>query len=101
MATSFTPLRHGPQVFASDGSRIGRVAATAAGILVVRRGRLRRRPLYVPASAIDSLAEDRVRLAVRKDDIDILGWHEPPIDPTAPPFAWSSVPLDRRNPGLS
>ena len=88
-------------VLASDGARLGRVSATSPGVLVVRRGRILRRRLYIPASAIDSLEADRVRLAVRKDDIEILGWTQPPIDPSAPPFAWSSVPLKRPKARLS
>src|SRR3712207_403864 len=78
------------------GRDLGTVEAIGTGYFVLVRTSIFGRDLFVPFTAIelaDSI-ERVVQLDVEKDDLDELGWEEPPevsiprltVDPTSGPY---------------
>lgn len=73
-------IDQGWDVLAADGEKVGDVDEVHPSYLVVSKGFFFPTERYVPVSAITDVADDRVYLNVRKDDIDNLGWDSPPRD---------------------
>lgn len=67
----------GTEVFASDGEKIGEVAAVHPAYVVVERGLLFPDDFYVPRSAI-RVDGDRLTLGIASGELDRQGWNEPP-----------------------
>ena len=78
MASSITSIQPGWDVIGSDGSKVGDVAEVAPNYLLVTKGTIFVKDIYIPTSAIESLDDGRVHLNVPKDGIEDLGWDEPP-----------------------
>ena len=70
--------RVGDEVVGSDEGKIGKVAAFDPWLLTVEHGLLRKERYYVPMAAVNSCAEGRVYLTVRKDEVAHQGWNVPP-----------------------
>jgi uncharacterized protein (TIGR02271 family) len=71
-------LREGLDVYASDGSHIGTVDEVGGTYVLVQKGLIFRKDVYVPYSAIDRFDENSLWLDVSKDAIDSRGWDAPP-----------------------
>ena len=94
--TTIDDIHVGANVLDQRGRDLGTVEAIGTGYFVLARTSIFGRDLFVPFSSIelaDSI-ERIVRLTVEKDDLDELGWEEPPevsiprltSDPTSPPY---------------
>jgi hypothetical protein len=64
------------------GEMIGAIEQVGRRCFLVTKGLIFKKDVYVPFSAIDSVdgGGGWVRLNVDKDQIDTLGWDEPPVD---------------------
>ena len=74
-------IGRGWAVYDTSGDKIGDVADVGANYLLVQKGLLFIKDIYIPTSEIrDVDANDqRAYLGVAKDDIDSLGWENPPV----------------------
>ena len=71
-------IQHGWDVFDADGDKVGDVSEVRGDYLVLSKGFLFTKELYVPASAIGRVEHDRVYLTVSKDQIEAQGWDRMP-----------------------
>jgi uncharacterized protein (TIGR02271 family) len=76
-------IQPGRDVYGSDGSEIGDVAEVGSNYIVVEKGFLFPKDIYIPASAITSVSEDRIELNVPKDAIEDQGWDAAPAESAA------------------
>jgi uncharacterized protein (TIGR02271 family) len=69
-------------VYDTTGDKIGDVADLGSSYLLVQKGLLFIKDIYIPTSEIRSTdtASQRVYLNVAKDQIDSMGWDNPPTD---------------------
>jgi len=75
-------IQHGWDVFGSDGEKVGDVSEVGSNYLLVTKGWLFPKDRYIPLDAITGIEHDRVYLNVGKDQIESLGWDEPPTADT-------------------
>jgi hypothetical protein len=78
--TTIDDIHVGANVLDQRGRDLGTVEAIGTGYFVLARTSIFGRDLFVPFLSIelaDSI-ERVVRLTVAKDDLDELGWEEPP-----------------------
>jgi hypothetical protein len=78
--TTIDDIHVGASVLDLRGRDLGTVEAVGTGYFVLARSSIFGRDLYVPFSSIelaDSI-ERVVQLTIEKDDLDELGWEEPP-----------------------
>jgi len=75
-------IQHGWDVFGSDGEKVGDVSEVGSNYLLVTKGWLFPKDRYIPLDAITGVEHDRVYLNVGKDQIESLGWDEPPAADT-------------------
>jgi uncharacterized protein (TIGR02271 family) len=75
-------IQPGFVAYDSDGEKIGDVQQVGAGYFVVAKGLIFVKDLYVPFSAVRDVDPkgDSVDLGVRKDDVDGMGWDQPPAE---------------------
>lgn len=71
-------IQHGWDVFDANGDKVGDVSDVSAGYVTVSKGFIFTSDRYIPVSAIEQTANDRVYLNVTKDEIDMRGWDEMP-----------------------
>jgi uncharacterized protein (TIGR02271 family) len=71
-------VRAGWDVYGSDGEKIGDVGDVGSNYLMVTKGFLFTKDIYIPTSAIKSIDQDRVYINVAKDQIDSMGWDQAP-----------------------
>lgn len=71
-------IQHGWDVFDADGDKVGDVSDVFAGYVTVSKGFIFTSERYIPVSAIERTAHDRVYLNVTKDEIDASGWDQMP-----------------------
>jgi uncharacterized protein (TIGR02271 family) len=69
-----TQIQTGWDVYGSDGDKIGEVAEVADDHFIIEKGFLFTTDIHVPLSAIASTAEDRVQLALTKDQVENEDW---------------------------
>lgn len=81
---SWLMVEKGWEVEAADGKDVGTVAEVLGDSsldifdgLSVAAG-LMHRPRYVPAEAVDTIYDGRVRLSISADEFERLGEYEPP-----------------------
>jgi uncharacterized protein (TIGR02271 family) len=67
-------IQRGWDVYGSDGNEIGDVAEVGPSYIVVEKGFLFPKDLYIPLSAISSVSEDRIELTVTKDAVEDQNW---------------------------
>ena len=77
---SIDDIRVGAYVLDRGGTDVGTVKAVGTRYFVLVRLSIFGRDLFVPFSAVDRADPviSVVRLNVAKDDLDELGWHQPP-----------------------
>lgn len=83
-------IARGWSVYTEDGKRIGNVVEVHPHYLLVSRGLLVVRDLYVPRYAVGSVEERKVHLAITDERLRGMGWTAPP--PPPPPPADSPSP---------
>ncbi len=70
-------LKPGWAVFTNDGHRFGHITEVGQHFIEVSLGRFSP-TLYVPASAIGNVENDRVHLNLAHGEVDVSGWQQPP-----------------------
>jgi len=90
------PIEIGWNVYDRDGEKIGSIAEVGPNYLLVQKGLIFIRDIYVPTDAVTSTnpTEEAVQVSVRKDDIDQQGWDAPPAWAGAPSTASADVQGD-------
>jgi uncharacterized protein (TIGR02271 family) len=73
-------IQPGWAVYGRDGAKIGEVTALGANYVLVSKGLLFPRDIYIPSSAIAAIRADAIELNVSKDQINSLGWDRPPTE---------------------
>ena len=73
-------IETGWDVYDVNGDEIGDVSEVGPNYIVVEKGWLFPTDIYIPNSAITSVAPDRIQLNVAKDAIDGESWNSPPAD---------------------
>ena len=82
MAMEVNQIQHGWDVFGSDGDKIGDVSDVGPNYVLVTKGFLFTKDIYIPTSAITGVEHDRVYLNIAKDQVDSMGWDQAPMGDT-------------------
>jgi pimeloyl-ACP methyl ester carboxylesterase len=77
-------IARGWSVFSEDGKRIGDVVEVHPHYLLVSRGLLMVRDIYVPRYAVASAEDNKVVLAITDSRLRKMGWNSPPPPPPEP-----------------
>lgn len=93
----------GWDVYDLNGDEIGDVSELGENYIVVEKGWLFTSDIYIPTSAITSVAPDRIQLNVQKDAIDGQNWNAPPGNERAAgnETQYTDATLERREERLS
>lgn len=75
-------IQSGWDVYGSDGEKIGDVSDIGANYVLVTKGFLFTKDIYIPMSAISGIEQDRVYVNASKDQIDNMGWDQAPMEDT-------------------
>lgn len=75
-----TDLEPGWSVVGNDGRRIGSVRQVGQHFIEVSTGRFSG-ALFVPASAIANVERETVQLNLAHDEVEAMGWEQPPRSP--------------------
>ena len=80
MNDRFNQIQAGWTVAGSDGGKVGDIEEVGPDYLLVTKGLIFKTDLYVPHDAIAEVdpADGRVILSVPKDEVENMGWTEPP-----------------------
>jgi len=78
MSMDISNVRTGWDVFGSDGDKIGDVSDVGPNYVLVTKGFLFTKDIYIPTSAITGVEHDRVYLNIAKDQVDSMGWDQAP-----------------------
>lgn len=70
-------LRPGMEVLAADGDGLGWVKDVRNTDFLLERSM--QRDVYVPFDAIRDISSDRIVLNVSSDQVDSMGWENPPM----------------------
>jgi len=79
MSMDISNVRTGWDVFGSDGDKVGDVSDVGPNYVLVTKGFLFTKDIYIPTSAITSIDQDRVYINVAKDQVDSMGWDQAPM----------------------
>jgi len=71
-------IQQGWDVYGSDGNKIGDVASVGSNYVHITKGLLFPKDIYVPDDAISRVESNAVYLTVSRDQVDKMGWNEPP-----------------------
>jgi len=80
MITNRHQIQTGWNVYGSDDGKVGDVAEVGSNYLLVHKGWLFQRDIYIPFSAIASVQENNIRLDVTKDQVSSMGWDTIPTE---------------------
>ncbi len=80
MAGELQRIAQGTNVYGSDGDKVGDVAEVGTNYVLVQKGWLFTRDIYIPVSAITSVDEDGVYLNISKDQVNSMDWDMAPMD---------------------
>ena len=80
MDTNYDQIQAGWSALGSDGDKIGDIEEVGQNYLLVTKGLIFPKDLYIPQSAIGHVDTDegQVHLNVEKSQVDDMGWNEPP-----------------------
>jgi uncharacterized protein (TIGR02271 family) len=80
MSTTYDQIQAGWSAIGSDGDKIGEIEEIGQDYLLVTKGLIFPKDLYIPISNVQSVDGDegQVILDVEKDRIDDMGWDQPP-----------------------
>jgi hypothetical protein len=76
--TTRTPIELGTTVYGSDGEKIGDVAEIQSNYIVIEKGFIFTKDLYIPMATIASQDADGVRLSMTKNEVENHDWSTPP-----------------------
>ncbi|MBA2362410.1 MAG: DUF2171 domain-containing protein [Chloroflexia bacterium] len=76
-------IQNGWDVYGSDGDKIGDVGNLGPNYVLVMKGFLFTKDIYIPTSAITGIEHDRVYLNIAKDQVDSMGWDQAQTDDTS------------------
>jgi len=82
MSMDVSQIQHGWDVYGSDGDKIGDVSDVGPNYVMVTKGFLFTKDIYIPISAITGIENDRVYLNIAKDQVDSMGWDQAPTGDT-------------------
>ena len=71
-------IQSGMDVYGSDGEKVGDVSDVTGSYVLVTKGFLFTKDIYIPTSAITGVEGDRVYISVSKDRVDSMGWDAAP-----------------------
>lgn len=80
MLTDMSNIQVGGDVYGSDGEKVGTIGDVGSNYLLVTKGFLFTKDIYIPPSAVSGIEQDRVYLNVAKDQIENMGWDQPPLE---------------------
>lgn len=80
MSMDFDQVRVGAIVYGNDGDKIGEVAEVAPNYVMVEKGFLFKKDIYIPRSAVSSVDAEGVYLNESKDSVNNMDWDQPPSD---------------------
>ncbi|HZG66885.1 MAG TPA: DUF2382 domain-containing protein [Herpetosiphonaceae bacterium] len=80
MASELHRIQQGRNVYGSDGDKVGDVAEVGTNYVLVQKGWLFTKDIYIPVSAISSADEDGVYLNIPKDQINSMDWDMAPME---------------------
>jgi len=80
MSIDTTQIQHGWDVYGNDGDKIGDVSEVGPNYVLVTKGFLFTKDIYIPTTAVTGIEQGRVYLNIAKDQIDSMGWDAPPSD---------------------
>ena len=80
MAGELQRIQQGTNVYGSDGDKVGDVAEVGSNYVLVQKGWLFTRDIYIPTSAISSVDEDGVYLNIPKDQVNSMEWDIAPME---------------------
>jgi uncharacterized protein (TIGR02271 family) len=80
MQQSSATIETGWNVYDNEGEKIGSISEIGANYVLVQKGVIFVRDIYVPLTAVTAADPDQgaVQLSVGKDQIDQMGWDVPP-----------------------
>lgn len=78
------PIERGWAVYSEDDKRVGDIVEVHPHYLLVSRGVLVVRDVYVPRYAVATVEEHKVRLAISAERLRKMGWTSPPPVPPSP-----------------
>jgi len=73
-----TPIELGTTVYGSDGQKIGDVAELQSDYIVIEKGFIFTKDLFIPMTSIASQDADGLRLTITKDEVEHHDWSTPP-----------------------
>lgn len=79
MAALISDIHGGWQVYDRDGAKVGTVYEVGPNFVLVQKGVFSTTNIYIPATAITSIADENVQLDVLEHEIKDLGWDAPPV----------------------
>ncbi len=80
MSMDLSSISNGWDVYGSDGDKIGDVNEVGSNYVLVTKGFLFTKDIYIPTSAVTGVEQDRVYVNFTKDQVDTLGYDQPPMD---------------------
>jgi len=80
MTMNTRQIQAGWNVYGSDDAKVGDVAEVGSNYLLVQKGWLFTRDIYIPLSAVASVQENTIRLNVTKDQVASMGWDSIPVE---------------------
>lgn len=86
MRTTVDTIQVGWSAYDEAGEVLGDVAGIGRNYVHVRNGLMLRTDVYIPSSHVDSIdaRDSSFTVAVLKEDVESLGWENPPTDSTDP-----------------
>lgn len=79
MQTTYkTPIELGTTVYGSDGEKVGDVAEIQSEYIVIEKGFIFTKDLFIPMTTIASQDADGVRLSMTKNEVENHDWSTPP-----------------------
>jgi hypothetical protein len=93
-------IQHGWDIYTNDGQPLGAAKAVTDAYVVVEKGRIFKKDVYIPLNAFMEADENehRATLSITADEVDSMGWDQPPVGGTGgslandlPPATGTSV----------
>ena len=78
--TTRTNIRNGMEVYGNDEEQLGTVAEVGDNYVLVQKGLIFVKDIYIPVSAIDRVAGDALWLNIPKDQVESMGWDDIPTE---------------------
>jgi hypothetical protein len=82
MESNITGIQVGWTAYDETGDELGKVAHLGENYVLLERGLLFPKDVYIPSSRIDSIdaRDSALTIAILKEDVESSGWDSPPID---------------------